>query len=540
MYGNATYHIQSFRGALATAFLVVALTLLAITQIAKPVSGPSQTALPVLDDEIIIIKSDKSADKGPHTHLLGYNFSDHDLQKYEQAFALQDKGLWEKANDVITHIHDDVLLGALLQQRFMHANYDSSYYELTAWLDNYADMPAADAVYQLANRKKPAKVIIKNKSFPDSKLSGVGTRDGIGGQVMPKAWKAGLDAWQEGEFHTAANIFRTVANAKRISAWHRSAAHFWAYRASKKAGYESRAKHHLIEASTAPYTLYGVLARNALGLTQPLRADLPNLDRQILSIPAVKRAAAYAALNMPDQVDAELRQLYTQLPLQQKRQLITVAAELNMPALQLRMSQMLHKDPERSSGAAYPIPQWIANYDMIVDPALIFAVARQESGFSTTAKSPAGARGVMQVMPATAKYVHKKHLGNSDALSNEDLYDPITNLTLGQHYLKYLSEKPYINGSMIHLVAAYNAGPTTIKGWTKRFANIHDPLLFIEKIPFKETRQYVKQVMTNYVIYHELMHGKSAQGFALINGNWPQMPTKRFASNPQKVAQLSK
>jgi len=485
-----------------------------------------------------------------YTHRLGYGFSDTDLGLYRKAFAATEAADWKGANAAITKIRDDVLVGSLLAKRYLSPEYQAEFPELSRWLKRYSDMPIADKVYDLAIQKKsPADQLkpIKEASAP---LKGSGTRDGISGEVMPKAWQAGLEAWMDKEYHSAYDIFKTVAKERDISPWHRSAAHFWAYRAAKKSGYKEEAKLHLDEAAKAPFTLYGTLARHALGDQEPLRANLAALDRDLLAIPAIKRAAAYVALERLADADAELRQLFVQLPHRQKKQLITVASKLNLPDLQLRMSQMLYKDSSKSNGAAYPMPQWIPSYDMELDPALVFSIARQESGFDLDAVSSAGAMGVMQIMPDTANYVLNKFTHSDNELVNQTiqeakakqndsryLRDPVLNLVLGQRYLAYLSEKDFINGNLIHLIAAYNAGPNVMQQWKKRFSNIKDPLLFVEMIPYKETRHYVKQVLTNYVIYNELIHGRSNDSFALMKGSWPTIatPSVRVAAAPSNL-----
>ncbi len=204
--------------------------------------------------------------------------------------------------------------------------------------------------------------------------------------------------------------------------------------------------------------------------------------------------------------------------------------------MQLRLSQLQHKNPETSDATAYPIPDWLASYDMQVDPALVYAVIRQESAFNTRAQSSAGARGAMQLMPATANYIIKTRkldalqLASLDMtpysppIRQVDLDKPAVNMMIGQSYIQYLSEKPYIQGNLVYLLAAYNAGPANLIDWQKRFKNISDPLLFIEKVPFKETRHYIKQVMANYLVYQSVMYGRAHSMPALQAGNWPSLP----------------
>lgn len=151
-----------------------------------------------------------------------------------------------------------------------------------------------------------------------------------------------------------------------------------------------------------------------------------------------------------------------------------------------------------------------------LDPAFIFAITRQESAFVTKAKSSAGALGLMQLMPDTARLVAKKHqvpLKNLNALM-----DPETNIKLGSRYLRMMLNT-YENHPIL-ATAAYNAGPGRIKKWLP--PNPMSADTWIETIPFKETREYVKNVMTYTVIYRELLGNNQNKTFKL-----PHIPAEK-------------
>ena len=124
-----------------------------------------------------------------------------------------------------------------------------------------------------------------------------------------------------------------------------------------------------------------------------------------------------------------------------------------------------------------------------IDPVLVFALIRQESAFEPLARSKADARGLMQVLPSTAR----KFIG-----SNGDLYEPTANVKAGVGHLRDLLKK--YNGRVEHVLAAYNAGARHVEKWKGRFplANI---LLFSDLIPFKETRTYVSIIQRNAYWY---------------------------------------
>jgi soluble lytic murein transglycosylase len=134
-----------------------------------------------------------------------------------------------------------------------------------------------------------------------------------------------------------------------------------------------------------------------------------------------------------------------------------------------------------------------------VDPYLMAGLIRQESMFNTQARSPAGALGLMQVMPRTGTIVARS-LGIS-GFQPARLTNPDINLRIGARYLA--DQIRSNNGRLVDAIAAYNAGPSRVAAW-KRFPEYADPELFIERIPFQETRDYVKIVQQNARIYREL------------------------------------
>ncbi|WP_445304350.1 transglycosylase SLT domain-containing protein [Neorhizobium sp. SOG26] len=134
--------------------------------------------------------------------------------------------------------------------------------------------------------------------------------------------------------------------------------------------------------------------------------------------------------------------------------------------------------------------------------ALAYAIARQESAFNPAAVSPANARGLLQILPATAQGVAKRHgLGYAPAKLTTD---PGYNATLGAHYLG--EQIDAFDGSYILTFIAYNAGPRRVSEWIARYGDprgkgIDEVIDWIERIPFPETRNYVQRVMENYQVY---------------------------------------
>lgn len=139
--------------------------------------------------------------------------------------------------------------------------------------------------------------------------------------------------------------------------------------------------------------------------------------------------------------------------------------------------------------------------ELQMSPQLIYAIARQESAFMHDVRSAAGAMGLMQLMPATGRETAAK-MGRR--ISNQDLLVPETNIALGSRYLAKLLQD--FNGNRILAAAAYNAGPNRVKQWLQRTADTPVPFdIWIETIPYGETRNYVESVLTYSVIYGERM-----------------------------------
>jgi soluble lytic murein transglycosylase-like protein len=132
--------------------------------------------------------------------------------------------------------------------------------------------------------------------------------------------------------------------------------------------------------------------------------------------------------------------------------------------------------------------------------------------------SRAGAKGLMQVMPRTAAYIAKN---KSLRLKNGILFEPEYNLSLGQKYIMYLMSHSHINNNLLYIAAAYNAGPGNLKKWQKRAQGIDDPFLFIETLPSRETRNYVKKVMANLWIYSSKLNLPMPSLDEIAIGKWP-------------------
>lgn len=148
----------------------------------------------------------------------------------------------------------------------------------------------------------------------------------------------------------------------------------------------------------------------------------------------------------------------------------------------------------------YPLPHQDLVFSVAekhdVDPYLVFAIIRAESKYQSGAESPVGAKGLMQIMPETGSWIADQK--GLEGFKSDDLHDPYINISFGCWYLQNLSQE--FKGDIPLTVAAYNAGRGKVEEWAAKDI-WHGETTEIDKIPFPETRQYVKNVLKNYEAY---------------------------------------
>ena len=163
------------------------------------------------------------------------------------------------------------------------------------------------------------------------------------------------------------------------------------------------------------------------------------------------------------------------------------------------MSSAFRDDPSTMARATMEFFYPLKRFDLLqfhkgkVDPYLAASLIRQESGFNERARSPVGAMGLMQLMPSTARLLER--------VSKQELFDPKTNIRLGVKYFAQLRER--FGGDVEFALAGYNAGPERVDSWRRRYP-VEDRILFLDLIPFKETRDYVALIARNYYWYLNL------------------------------------
>jgi len=315
-------------------------------------------------------------------------------------------------------------------------------------------------------------------------------------------WAGGLAAWRSGQYDLAGQFFRSLVDLPGASPGRRSAAAFWAHRVELRAGRAAKSTEYLDIAAQEIDSFYGVVAREALGQKVNLSFDLPDFDANFMpwlsAQPGGQRLFALLQIGDTHSAERELRYLWMDMPEQFRLSAMRLAAEHGMAGLSFRIAEIIRKDTGISwYGALYPQPKFQADFS--IDEALVWAVSRQESGFNPRAKSSAKAAGLMQLMPATASFIAKDR--GYRGSKRHKLFEPELNLELGQTYLHHLLEEPLIENSLVRLLAAYNGGPGNLRKWLRKLDHQDDPFLLVESMPARETRYYVKNVISNLGIY---------------------------------------
>jgi len=510
--------------------------------------------------------------------------SESDATLYREIFSLQENGKWRAADAEISKLENDILLGYVQYQRFMHPTaYKSKYSELKRWMAYYADHPEAGKIYSLARKRRPRNAssplrpiprkwrsTSKRELHPDlqadyAKTSGPRLRQ-IEGRVrflsnkeralvalkeidrhlkrrviterqydrmrswiaaslyyqgyvdvarkmanqvairngdtaVLAYWISGIIAFRDGEVSAAHKNFTKMAAVPYMEDSLRAAAGFWAARTALSDGHLDDVAPNLAIAASLPFTFYGQLALAQLGQDYDYDWQVPlitkdGFERLTADQPRIKRAIALAQIGKTIEADVEMRWANGAIAEDLDGDLLAIAHALKLPASQIDIA--LSGKGKHLEVGLFPVPGFTPKGGFKIDRALLYALMRQESKFKTNATSRVGARGLMQLMPRTASYIAKDRSLRRRS-GRDRLYDPSFNMALGQTYVGQLIDTA-VAGDLFHLAAAYNGGPGNLRRW-KRKLEIDDPLLFIESIPNRESRDFVEHVLTNFWIY---------------------------------------
>ncbi len=352
-------------------------------------------------------------------------------------------------------------------------------------------------------------------------------RVGAGDWAVQGEWVGGLAAWRQGDCTTAGQAFVSVA-ARASDIELRAAGLYWAARADMKCDKPQLVEGRLKNAAQLDETFYGMLARQQLGIKETPRISdelmLADWDK-LQNRPNVRVAAALVEIGETDLADDVLKQQAKIGPSIEYASLVRLTETLDLPETLMWLGNNCPQGAKPPTIARFPAPKWTPDGGWKIDKALVYAHALQESRFKRNVISPAGAYGLMQIMPAAAiDYARERGI----TVDRGALTMPSVNMAVGQRTLERLSTQSFANGSLIKVMAAYNAGPVPVTEWNAIVKDGGDPLLYIESIPYWETRGYVTTVMRNYWMY-EAKDGRlqSPSRAALAQGKWPKFPTTK-------------
>ncbi len=363
----------------------------------------------------------------------------------------------------------------------------------------------------------------------DARLMAAKATAGTGDWAIQGEWIGALAAWRQDDCTAAGKAFEDVA-ARASDTELRAAGLFWAARADMACGRPDRIEARLKNASQYKETFYGLLARQSLGIQDPrakagdrfVLADWVALERR----PNIRVAAALTEIGEATLADQVLRRQAAIGDPNDFAPLVRLAAKLDLPATVVWLSHNGPVGVTPTIAARYPAPNWTPDGGWRVDKALVYAHTLQESRFRTDVVSHAGAYGLMQIMPSVAKDYARAHGTLPDRAA---LRQPSTNMELGQMQLERLRDQQATGGLLPKVIAAYNAGPVPVQLWNALSRDGGDPLLYIESIPYWETRGYVMTVLRNYWMYEGQLgtstgKGASPSRVALAQGMWPRFP----------------
>jgi len=337
-------------------------------------------------------------------------------------------------------------------------------------------------------------------------------------------WRQGWLYYQHGNFEKAHKTLTRILNGAKDQQWV-AKAQYWVGRSLANLGSNRKAQEHFRRvAQDFPMTYYGQLAQTRL-VALPVSSQNEHQEFiQDLEITSkmqdlldrdfhYQKAKELANIGFMEEAVVELLNVSqdyrtTQEALFEIGKRLGAFGAFDQALLIARryFRNLIERQgvPRTSAlwSMAYPngyLPT-IQNYaDSLVDPYLVAGIIREESLYNPEALSPVGAIGLMQLMPTTAQRVAKK-IGLL-SFERDDLFTAEVNIRLGVKYVGQLLRE--YEGKVIQVIAAYNAGPKAVKRWAKKNGH-RETDEFVELISYKETRRYVKRVLTSYHVYRDL------------------------------------
>lgn len=300
---------------------------------------------------------------------------------------------------------------------------------------------------------------------------------------------------------------------------------YWLGRALEQQG-DSTTAEKAYAAAADERNFFGFAASDRLGRPYSLNLERYSIDaatrQRVAEWPSVERTEALRRIDEPGLANSEWYRAVARATPEEARALADYAAQRGWLAKLVQTTIT----GELWDALAWRFPEAYREHFLHwgrltgVDPYLLMGIARRESAYNPTAVSPAGARGLMQVMPGTATQLARQ-LGIDDP-GTYGVLDPETNIRLGSAYIRDMLER--YQGNSLAAAAAYNAGPGRVDRWLEEGAP-REFDLFVESIPFRETRNYVQAVLAYRVIFESLSRGGESEGVSMLS---PTEKTVRY------------
>ena len=347
-------------------------------------------------------------------------------------------------------------------------------------------------------------------------------------------WAGGLASWRTKDIKLSKYFFNKLSEIQGPEGIIAGGG-YWSSRISFMLGNAKEANYFLKKAATKERTFYGSLAMASLGYKYKPNFDLPSYDHnfidKILKHKGGVRALALIEVDEFYKAAREFRKIIPKFDVKDYPQLLSFTSKNNMPGLTFRLAAILRNDHNKILlGGLYPVPTWNMDTSDLKDKALLYAIARQESGFNPRAKSSSKAMGILQIIPSTAAFVMKNREYRLRRSKNHLLYNPPHNILIGSKYIKFLFSLPIVNNDLMWMLASYNAGPGNFEKWTKhRNYKYKDTLLMLESLPARETRNYIKLVLTNLWVYKTRFNQDNTALLSLASGK--SIDSKVFFKN---------
>lgn len=307
-------------------------------------------------------------------------------------------------------------------------------------------------------------------------------------------------------------VHRMPDETRREARWQ-----YWLGRALEQLGDEATAE-QAYAAAAGQRSFFGFAAADRLGRPYALNLERHETDeaerRAVADWPTVRRTEALMRIDEPGLAASEWYAAVRRAGPRETRALGDYAQRRGWHAklVQTTIAGQLW------NALAWRFPEAYSEHFLHwgrmtgVDPYLLMGIARRESSYNPKAVSPAGARGLMQVMPGTASQLARQ-LGIDDP-GAYGVLDPETNIRLGSTYIRDMLER--YNGNRLAAAAAYNAGPSRVDRWLEEGAP-REFDLFVESIPFRETRAYVQAVLSYRAIFESLANGGNSEGVSMLS-----------------------